>query len=370
MPLSRVQPENYEALLAAKVADTRALLAPFNAPAPDVFRSSTTGFRQRAEFRVWHDGDKLDYVMFRRDDPKTPVPVTAFPIASERIQSLMPELRSRLASNTELRRKLFQVEFLGTLSGELLVTLAYHRPLEAAWESEARKLQYSLSAVGHATSLIGRSRKQKIVLGNEFVTEALPVTGRKFRYRQYEQAFSQPNAEVNIHMIEWACEQASGLAGDLLELYCGNGNFTLPLSQHFDRVLATEVAKVSARAARHNIEDNGVQNVELVRLSAEEVAAAMAGERVFRRLAELPQPLADYTLNTVFVDPPRAGMDENTTAMTAAFNTILYISCNPQTLAENLATLSRTHEVSAFALFDQFPYTDHMECGVMLRRRA
>ena len=56
--------------------------------------------------------------------------------------------------------------------------------------------------------------------------------------------------------------------------------------------------------------------------------------------------------------------------MVTRFDRIIYISCNPQTLAENLATLSRTHEVTAFALFDQFPYTDHMECGVVLRRRA
>ena len=89
-----------------------------------------------------------------------------------------------------------------------------------------------------------------------------------------------------------------------------------------------------------------------------------------RRLAELPKPLQQYDLRTVFVDPPRAGLDDSTTAMVSQFESIIYISCNPQTLAENLQTLNRTHVVEHFAMFDQFPYTDHMECGALLVRRA
>ncbi len=369
MPLSHVQPGQYAQLLQDKVASVGSLLAPFAPPEPEVYPSPATGFRQRAEFRVWHDGDDLNYVMFRPGDPKTPLPVTDFPIAAANIQSLMPALREALRENRVLRRKLFQAEFLATLSGELLVTLVYHRSLDTEWEDAAGALRDTLAAGGHPVSLIGRSRRQKIVLGHDFVTEVLTIGGRAYRYRQYEQAFSQPNARVNIAMIEWACKQAAGLGGDLLELYCGNGNFTLPLSRHFGRVLATEVAKVSARAARHNIADNAIDNVELVRLSAEEVAAAMRGDRVFRRLAELPQPLGDYRLDTLFVDPPRAGMDMQTTAMSAGFDSILYISCNPHSLADNLRVLTSSHAVVSFALFDQFPYTQHMECGVLLQRR-
>jgi len=55
--------------------------------------------------------------------------------------------------------------------------------------------------------------------------------------------------------------------------------------------------------------------------------------------------------------------------MVQAYPHILYISCNPQTLCENLAVLSETHEVTRLALFDQFPYTHHMECGVLLTAR-
>lgn len=318
----------------------------------------------RAEFRLWHAGDELDYVMFRPEDPKTPIAITDFPIACERIQQLMPVLRNKLQADPRLRRKVFQAEFLSTLAGDTLLTLAYHRKLEDDWQAAATDLATELGL-----SIVGRSRRQKRVVGRDFVQEVLPVNGVSYHYRQYEQTFTQPNAGVNIRMIEWACEQAATLAGDLLELYCGNGNFTLPLSRHFDHVIATELSKNAIRAARDNLQANGIGNVWMIRLSAAEVTQAMTGVRQFRRLAELPQTLENYQLHTLFVDPPRAGLDPHTLQMAGEFPAIIYISCNPQTLAQNLTQLCRTHCIARFAMFDQFPYTDHMECGVVLLRR-
>jgi tRNA (uracil-5-)-methyltransferase len=369
MPLSGFAPAQYEALLEKKVHRVSELLAPFSPPPPDVFASNSTGFRQRVEFRLWHDGDDLNYVMFRRNEPKTPITITEFPIADIRIQRLMPILRERLRGNATLRWKLFQIEFLASLAGDLLVTLVYHRKLDDIWEKAAHALREELSYPASPISLIGRSRKQKIVLDRDFVQEVLPVRGREYRYRQYEQSFSQPNGRINIHMIEWACAQADQLCGDLLELYCGNGNFTVPLSLHFDNLIATEVSKASIRAARTNLAENNIDNVQLIRLSAEEVTQAMNREREFRRLRELPRPLHQYQLETLFVDPPRGGLDDNTVAMTGGFTNIIYISCNPITLVRNLQLLDKSHQIVSFALFDQFPYTDHMECGVVLQRR-
>ena len=363
MPLSAVKPENYGALLEAKTEAVAALLAPFAPPAPEVFASPPTGFRMRAEFRLWHRGDDLDYVMFRRGDPKTPVTIDSFSIGCARIQMLMPSLLEELRGTPALRRKLFQVEFLSTLTGDSLVTLVYHRKLDDEWEQVAQVIAGRLGV-----SIVGRSRRQKIVLDRDWVEETLPIAGRSFHYRQYEQSFTQPNARVNISMIEWACARAESLSGDLLELYCGNGNFTLPLAQHFDRVIATEVSKTAIRAARENLERNHISNVAMIRLAAEEVTEALDGVREFRRLGELPRPLSEYRFDSLFVDPPRAGLDRHTVAMAADFPAIIYVSCNPLTLAENLDTLCQTHRIAHFAMFDQFPYTDHMECGVFLLR--
>jgi tRNA (uracil-5-)-methyltransferase len=65
----------------------------------------------------------------------------------------------------------------------------------------------------------------------------------------------------------------------------------------------------------------------------------------------------------------RAGLDPATEELLAAFDRIVYISCNPTTLHANLAGLSASHRITRFALFDQFPFTEHVECGVYLERR-
>ena len=72
----------------------------------------------------------------------------------------------------------------------------------------------------------------------------------------------------------------------------------------------------------------------------------------------------------MLVDPPRAGLDAETLKMVSAYSRIIYISCNPDTLAENLDYLTETHEITAAAMFDQFPYTDHVETGVVLEAKA
>jgi tRNA (uracil-5-)-methyltransferase len=369
MPLSRIRPECYQVLLTKKIQAVKALMSPFSPPEPKIYASTPTGFRLRAEFKMWHEGDDIHFVMFRPENPNEPIILTEFPIADQRIQEAMIVVREVLNANNILRRKLFQVEFLASLAGDLLVTLIYHRQLDQAWDIAAQSLITELQPHAPSVSVIGRSRKQKLVIGNDFVREALSINGEEFRYRQYEQSFSQPNGLINIEMIKWACAQASTLSGDLLELYCGNGNFTLPLSRHFDHVIATELAKISIRAAGENLIENRIENVQLVRLSAEEVTQAITAQRVFRRLSNLPKALDQFNLTTLFVDPPRAGLDEHTINMASQFPAVLYISCNPHTLVQNLETLYKTHDVAQFALFDQFPYTDHMECGMLLKRR-
>lgn len=362
MPLSAIQPAHYEQLLEHKVAQLLPAFQSLGASNAQVFPSPSTGFRLRAEFRIWHSGDNLDYVMFRRGDPKTPVVVESFPIAAEAIQRLMPQLRDYLALREPLRRKLFQIEFLSTLAGDMLVTLIYHRPLDDSWQAEADAL-----AAHFGIQLVGRSRREKRVIGRDWVNETLTIRNKQFEYRQPEQAFSQPNGRVNEAMISWTMDAAETCSGDLLELYCGVGNFTLPLAACFDRVIATEMSKPATAAAEMNRQANNIENIEFARMSAEDMTSALAGERPFRRLAHLHQPLADYALKTLFVDPPRAGLDPATLQLAGSFENVIYISCNPHTLLENIASLASSHRIERLAFFDQFPYTDHMECGVLLR---
>ncbi|MFK7160435.1 tRNA (uridine(54)-C5)-methyltransferase TrmA [Marinospirillum sp. MEB164] len=366
--LPQVQPELYASLFAAKAQRLTDLLAPFQEAAAslDLFPSPVSHYRYRTEFRIWHEGDDLFYAMFEvGEDPKKDrriVRMDSYPIASEAINALMPRLLAAIKDQPVLRHRLFQVEFLNTLSGEMLVTLIYHRQLDEAWELAARALQQELQI-----EIIGRARKQKKVLVRDHVMERLHVAGRELIYQQIEGSFTQPNPAICQSMLEWALQVTQGSQErDLLELYCGNGNFTLALARQFRRVLGTEISRTSVGAAQVNIAANQIDNVLVARASAEELAAALADpdSSLAARLA-----VADYDFSTVLVDPPRAGLDAATLAQVQGYERIVYISCNPQTLADNLAELTKTHRLERCAFFDQFPYTDHIEAGVYLVRR-
>ncbi len=366
MSLFTVHPERYQQQLDDKLSQLQRQLNTVNAvnnatiPPIAVFRSPTSHYRMRAEFTVWHEGDTSHYAMTDKET-KQPVFLTEFPVASEGINALMPIIMAAINGDELLRKKLFQIEFLSTLTKDTLVTLIYHRPISEEWIAAIKPLKEKLGI-----NIVGRSRKQKLVLDRGYVNEALSVNNKTFYYQQNEGSFTQPNAKVCEQMLSWAVTNSQNSKGDLLELYCGNGNFTLPLAQNFNRVIATEISKSSVNSARNNIIKNNVGNVTVVRMSSEDFAQAMDKVRPFTRLADID--LDSYNFSTVFVDPPRAGLDQHTLEIIQQFEQIIYVSCNPSTLVDNLQSLCTTHSITALAVFDQFPYTDHLEAGVVLQK--
>jgi tRNA (uracil-5-)-methyltransferase len=303
--------------------------------------------------------------MFQVDDHgrKQPEVIQQLAIAHPAINQLMPRLLAIINQQPDLQQHLFQVEFLANLAGDVLVSLIYRKHIAHAWLTAAETLTDQL-----AIHIVGRSRNLKLVVGQDYLEERFQVGDRQLVYRQAENGFSQPNAYINGEMLNWAEQITRPLGGDLLELYCGNGNFTVALATNFNKVLATEISKVTTAVALHNLQHNQVTNVKLVRMASGEVSDALADLRVFRRLQLQQVKLTDYQFTTLLVDPPRAGLDSDTVQMARGFNHILYISCNPDSLVENLKVLNRSHRIDKIALFDQFPFTPHIECGLLLTK--
>lgn len=370
----------YHKQLLEKTQRTTSLFSPFCSQLElNVFPSEILNYRMRAEFRMWHDNGEINFVMFDKET-KEVIKLQEFPAASKLINSTMMLLREKIQSSDILKQKLFQVDFLSTLSGEILISLLYHKRLDETWQNSALVLKNELtnelnllsgSLDGVSTKkikvdLVGRARKQKIEIDRDFVIEKLPFKGKDLIYKQVENSFTQPNAKVAISMLEWVDSQCVNSSGDLLELYCGNGNFSIALASRFNKILATEISSTSVEAAQYNIEQNGIDNLKIIRLSAEEFTEAMNGVREFRRLKGID--LKSYNCQTILVDPPRQGLDPASVELVRGYDKIIYISCNPDTLYENVTALSSTHKVQSFALFDQFPYTHHVECGVVLNR--
>lgn len=348
-----------------KALKLKNLLKDFYTSQIDLYPSAHEHFRMRAEFRVWHEGDDIYFYMFDKENEQK-IRTDQFPWASKLINQMMIDLIFEIKLIKALRHKLFQVDFLSTLSGEILVTLIYHRQLDDEWISESRKLKMVLEKK-YKVNLVGRARKQKLAIDCDYVLEKLQINGKDLIYKQVENSFTQPNAQVAIKMIEWAISMTKEIDGDLLELYCGNGNFSIALAPGFRKVLATELSSSSVEAAQFNIKENSINNLQIIRMSAEDFSDAINGKRIYNRLKGID--LKSYDCKTILVDPPRAGLDQNTLNLVQKYDNILYISCNPLSLIENLSVLGVTHKVQKAALFDQFPYTEHMECGVFLVRK-
>jgi tRNA (uracil-5-)-methyltransferase len=328
----------------------------------EVFKSDTSNFRARAEFRIWHIGDDISYSM-NTLEKKSQVQISTCHIVIKEIQELLKPLLDYIQKDLLLSHKLFTIEFLSSINKDTLVTLIYHKALNDEWKERAKSIEKEFGI-----KVIGRSRKQKLTLTSDYIVEKLNVNNRDFFYTQYESSFTQPNPKVNEQMLEWARSNSVNNGKDLLELYCGNGNFTMVLSQNFDKVLATEISKSSIKSATQNIELNKIDNIEFTRMSSEEFVEAIEKKREFKRLKDKNIDLDSYDFSTIFLDPPRAGLDTTTTQLAQKFENILYISCNPTTLNRDLQEISKTHKIEKFALFDQFAYTNHLECGVKLTK--
>ena len=332
----------------------------------NIIKSHDKNFRNRAEFRIWWEKDEngnevLSYAM--NDFKKNILKIDSCEMVSSHIKDIMPKLLKELEKDLVLSFKLFAVEFLGSSTNDMLVTLIYHKKLDVDWMKLSNEIEEKLNI-----KIMGRSRKQKIVLSSEHINETLNINNKDFKFAYQEGGFTQPNTKVNIQMIEWVLNNIENSSKDLCELYCGGGNFTIPLSTKFNKVLATEISKTSIKSALRNCDLNDINSIQFIRMSAEEFVQALNKVRAFNRLKDVN--LDDYSFDTIFMDPPRSGLDDTTRNLAKDFEQIIYISCNPETLHRDLKELVKTHEILNFALFDQFAFTEHIESGVILKKRV
>ena len=356
-------PLAYEEQLRVKTEAYFKTLSGIELPQAKIFKSPESHFRNRGEFRVWHEASGGLALAMYKAHGKGLLSISRCPVTPVWFDSKIQEMLNFMLGTPLADARLFELDYLSSTDGsDRVITLIYHKPMAEGWEAAAEAFCQRFDV-----SLIGRSKGVKKVVGRDYVIEKIEAAGRRWVYKQVEGSFTQPNGHANRAMIGWAMENTPQTGGDFLELYCGNGNFTLPLSTRFDRAVAIEISKSSLATARENAKTNGCENIFFARMGAEEFAQAMAGVRPFNRLAGLDLESLDF--QAVLVDPPRAGLDPDSLALACKMPHMIYVSCNPETLARDLRLLASTHRVKALALFDQFPYTHHLESAVVLERK-
>jgi 23S rRNA (uracil1939-C5)-methyltransferase len=168
-------------------------------------------------------------------------------------------------------------------------------------------------------------------------------------------AFAQANAEANPGLVD-AAVKALGAGGNVLELYCGNGNFTFRIAQAAASVLGVESSGVSLELAQRSAREGGVLNVRFVQADATRVCRGLIDEG--RRF------------DAVLLDPPRsgaAGIGEWAKKLEA--KRVVYVACDPAALARDASELASSgFRPRTLQLVDMFPQTRHVEAVMSFER--
>ena len=312
--------------------------------------SPAYGYRSRCEFGYRNSF----YTMYDRSGNIQYLEV--FNIARPAIQDLMPKLRNNINHSKFLNHKLFQVNFRTNSVDRILVTLIFHRKLNNEMKEEAQKFSNQFKI-----DINLRSKKDIYSTGDELLVDDININN--ILLYQTDQSFYQPN---HFHMPEMVKKTLSYInePEDLLELYCGSGTFTLPLSYKFNRVFATENNRQSIKCLKKSIDKLSINNINFARLSAEEVSEAFNG-RVFRRMNK--NNINIYKFSHVLVDPPRSGLNDEVIEIIKKFKNIIYVSCNYETYIRDIKKLNKFY-LKHIEIYDQFPNTEHLEIVSLLSK--
>lgn len=181
----------------------------------------------------------------------------------------------------------------------------------------------------------------KVIYGSEYIT----INVKDFKYAIYPKSFFQ----VNTNMIEKLYDKVleyCGIGKRLLDLYCGAGTIGIYLANNFEYVDGIEVNSDAVEGANLNRLLNNIDNISFE----------------CKRTSEL----MDTNYDVIVVDPPRAGLDSVTINKLLDGNVkkIVYVSCNPITLARDIKLLKDKYLLEDITLFDMFPNTKHVECVI------
>lgn len=164
-------------------------------------------------------------------------------------------------------------------------------------------------------------------------------------------SFTQVNNEINKKTINQVIKYLDLNKSDqVLDLFCGLGNFTLPVARHAKAVVGIEGDDILVHGARDNAELNNINN------------ATFTYSDLFNETKATDWRLAGF--NKLLLDPPRSGAKDVIASITnKAFEKIVYVSCNPSTLARDAGVLvnEKNYRLTHAGVMDMFPHTNHVE---------
>jgi 23S rRNA (uracil1939-C5)-methyltransferase len=314
-------------------------------------------YRRRARLAArWVPKKSRTVVGFRERSTSYIADIKRCEVLQSPVDDLVEPLSSLVTSLT-VRNRVPQIEVAVADNAVALVVRVLEQPTSADRElllqfAQRHRVQIYLQPGGYETIA-------PLIEGGATLEYRLPQFGVTLRFQPND--FVQVNGELNARMVERAVQLLAPTVGErILDLFCGLGNFSLPLARSGAHVTGVEGDPGLVARARANAELNGLANAEFVcgDLAEESVGTAAWAARQYDK---------------VLLDPPRAGAREVLPIIArCGASTVLYISCHPGSLARDAGILVHDHgfTLQAAGVMDMFPHTAHVESAALFTRRS
>ena len=262
-------------------------------------------------------------------------------LAHEEINKALKVIRTYIK---EFKNKIKNVTIkYGNAMNELLIDIY------SLSEEDVNIVNYLTSNIDNLETVIFND---KVLLGTGYIKEI----SNGLMFNCSSKSFFQVNGMQAEKMYDTAIKLAKLKKDDVvLDLYCGTGTIGMILSGHVKKVIGVEIVEDAIKDARQNLIVNGISNVDFICGDATKVISKIKEK-----------------IDVIFVDPPRSGIDRKAIAIIKKImpRKMVYISCNPVTMARDLSYLNDLYDINNVVPFDMFPNTAHVECVSVLHRKS
>ena len=316
---------------------------------PPVPASDPFHYRQRVKFQTKFEIGKM-VIGFYRPESNEIVPMESCFTISPLLNALFKEVSLFLNKTADLFSSLKEIHFsLSSNGAEVLIELnGKDLPKRESAIQNLFHLPFPIKGI-----ILSGEKGEIKVLGKRNLSNIIKDANhpeKEIKIRSSIGGFSQVNWEMNLKLIETLLSWAN-LSGkeNILELYSGNGNFTLSLAKECRQITAVEENPAALEDLRFNLQANQIENCSVRKGSVQ--TALSRWDR------------ANFPIDLLVLDPPREGIDHSSlkSVLKISPGRILYISCDPATLARDLKVLSVKYTIQRIAPFDMFPQTAHIE---------
>jgi 23S rRNA (uracil1939-C5)-methyltransferase len=311
-------------------------------------------YRSCARMGIWYEKDGSVTLGFRRRNSKTLTPIAACYVLPEKLNQLLAPLQQWL-THSHTAKAVTHVELLDSQNGGALVL----RHTKSPGERDLQGLRELAQQHNCLIWLDDGSKTLQDLNGQPCdprLSYYLPEFNLELGY--HPQDFMQVNPAVNAQMIAQAIQLLAPKKNQrILDLFCGIGNFTLPLAQHCAEVFGVEAVDTMVERGRENATRADISNAKFMAADLTKLSAYQLQQRCGK-------------IDGILLDPPRDGAKEIVAHIVElAAKRIVYVSCNPATLARDAKILADNgYKLKTLGVMDMFPHTHHVETMALFVR--